>query len=150
MCQSSVVRIGIVILGGIVVLASACAPAVDAGLPVVTDPSIRSARKGELCAAGAHLPPVSGVLTGSANASPQYVWLRSDSGESVYVAWPTGFTVRFAPDVRLLDETGSVFARGGDRLELPSVDPGAHAGTKDDPYPAIGIVGARCFWDDGP
>jgi len=147
-CQSSVVRI--VVLGCIAVLASACAPAVGAGLSVVTDPSIRGAHEGEVCAAGAYLPPVAGVLIGQASAPPQYVWLRSDGGESVYIAWPSGFTVRFAPEAQLLDEAGQVFAKAGDRIELPSVDPAAHAGTKDDPYPAVGIIGDRCFWDDNP
>jgi hypothetical protein len=57
---------------------------------------------------------LSAVLGGDP-ADPDIAWLEGYlSGERMSVAWPTGFTARFAPELEVMDPTGRVVLREGD------------------------------------
>jgi hypothetical protein len=54
-------------------------------------------------------------LTGDPN-DPRVAWVVS-SGKRLDVVFPYGFSARFAPDLEVLDATGVVVARAGDRID---------------------------------
>jgi hypothetical protein len=53
-----------------------------------------------------------------AEADPRAVWVENPSGTRVDLAWPAGFSARFAPGLELADARGAVVARGGDEVRL--------------------------------
>ena len=55
------------------------------------------------------------VLAGDAN-DPRVAWLVS-SGKRVDVVFPFGFRARFAPNLEVLNDSGVVVARAGDRID---------------------------------
>ena len=55
------------------------------------------------------------VLAGDAN-DPRVAWLLS-GGKRVDVVFPLGFSARFNPGLEVLDGSGAVVARGGDRID---------------------------------
>ncbi len=61
-------------------------------------------------------------------ADPRVTWLVRDDGSRQDIIWPPGFTARFSPKLEVLDASGSVVFRGGDRI-----DGGCTAGPPDDP-----------------
>ena len=65
-------------------------------------------------------------LHGSAVASDP-VWLETVAKPSgrVAVGWPAGFWARFSPSLELIDATGTVVAREGDRLSKIGGFPGS-------------------------
>jgi hypothetical protein len=60
---------------------------------------------------------LSGVLQGSPEDA-RFAWVIAADGLRVDVDWPPGFRVRFSDALELLDQSGSVVARGGDELTL--------------------------------
>ena len=55
------------------------------------------------------------VLAGDAH-DPQVAWLIEGTTR-VDVVFPYGFSARFAPGLEVIDESGAVVARGGDRID---------------------------------
>ena len=56
------------------------------------------------------------VIHGSAT-DPHVTWATSlDGSRRSEILWPVGYTAHFAPTLQVLDETGKVVAREGDRL----------------------------------
>lgn len=56
------------------------------------------------------------IIHGSAT-DPHVTWATSQDGSQRFeILWPVGYTVRFAPTLQVLDETGKVVAREGDQL----------------------------------
>jgi hypothetical protein len=58
-------------------------------------------------------------LRGDPNAPGEKVWVEPigpGAGGPRLVTWPTGFRARFAPRLELIDASGLVVAREGDRL----------------------------------
>ncbi len=47
---------------------------------------------------------------------PQLAWLVTEVGTRVNVAWPIGYRARFNPTIEVLDHTGMVVLREGDRI----------------------------------
>ncbi len=54
---------------------------------------------------------------------PRVVWLEPGPGD-LSVVFPTGFTARFVPSLEVLNASGSVVLREGDRIEGACVGPG--------------------------
>ncbi len=54
-------------------------------------------------------------LTGSAE-DPRVTWLVNVSGKRIDILWPRGFSARFDPDLEVLDASGTVVYRAGDRI----------------------------------
>jgi hypothetical protein len=96
------------------------------------------------CPAFARTNPVAGNLEGQAGAR-EPVWLRADDGRHLSVAWPVGFTLRFAPDAAIYTDRGTVVGRAGDRIVLGQTGQGDAAGTFDDPYFASGLLFGGCY-----
>lgn len=101
-----------------------------------------------LCNLAAAINPVSGALEGDQSDAIWPVWLRAVDGSRLYVLWPRGFSVRFAPDLTLLDEAGAPFASVSGVL-LGQVGRVPTMGTKDRPYTASGLIhgnlGGGCY-----
>ena len=55
-----------------------------------------------------------GTLAGSPT-DPRVAWLAEPQGGRVEIVWPSGFTARFDPDLAVVDATGKVVYRAGDR-----------------------------------
>jgi hypothetical protein len=96
-----------------------------------------------LCTLGKPIPPVIGTLDGRAGASDP-VWLVASDGHPMIVVWPAGFSVRFDPTVRLLNDRGGIVAQRGDTMELGNRTTDA-VGTHDDPYIAAGAQFGGCY-----
>jgi hypothetical protein len=63
------------------------------------------------------------VLAGDAN-DPRVAWLL-ESGARVDVVFPPGFSARFTPALEVLNASGAVVARAGDRIDGYCVTAGA-------------------------
>jgi len=63
------------------------------------------------------------VLTGDPN-DPRVAWLMA-SGTRVDVVFPSGFTARFTPALEVLNASGAVVGRAGDRIDGYCVTAGA-------------------------
>jgi hypothetical protein len=61
-------------------------------------------------------------------ADPRVAWLDDDRGGRHELIWPPGYTARFTPELRVIDTSGTVVFRGGERI-----DGGCTAGSVDDP-----------------
>lgn len=124
-----------------VVVASCADPA-----PSPSGPHLRTFAWSDqvLCNAAAAVSPVTGALEGDP-ADPELVWLRSDTGQRLSIAWPAGFVVQFNPEAALHDDHGVVVARAGTTVNLTQVFLGAHAGTLEDPYFASGLLFVGCY-----
>jgi hypothetical protein len=59
--------------------------------------------------------------------------------------WPAGFTLRFAPDVAIYTDRGTLVGRAGNRIVLGQTRPGDAAGTFDDPCSASGLLFGGCY-----
>lgn len=136
----SCTRAHVPMVASLMLVVAACAS--RTGLPILTDPSVQRV---PLCDAAAALPHVVGVLDGSPAASVSSVWLTDASGRRVVIRWPAGYSVRPSPSLQLLAEDGAVVATVGQRLDLPHAALADHEGTFEDPYPAVGLVGDRCY-----
>ena len=55
-----------------------------------------------------------GTLTGSPTDA-RLAWLAEPQDGRVEIVWPQGFTARFDPDLAILDASGKVVYRAGDR-----------------------------------
>jgi hypothetical protein len=63
-------------------------------------------------------------------ADPRVAWLVGSGGERQELIWPPGFSARFAPDLQVLDASGAIVFRAGDRIQGgctagPAGDPGS-------------------------
>jgi hypothetical protein len=74
------------------------------------------------------------TLTGSPN-DPRLAWLSTSEGRRVELVWPPGYGARFAPDLEVLNESGSVVFRAGD-----VVDGGCVKGPPDDLHSVFRIL----------
>jgi hypothetical protein len=88
--------------------------------------------------------PVTGAFEGDAADPREPVWLRAPDGRRISIVWPAGFTVRFTPAARLLNEHQEPVAAGGDNVTL-QVPRAAASGTFEDPYYATGILLGGCY-----
>ena len=61
-------------------------------------------------------------------ADPRIVWLTDAEGRRRDLIWPPGYTARFAPELQVIDRSGTVVFVGGERI-----DGGCTAGGVDDP-----------------
>ena len=66
-----------------------------------------------LCAGGGF---VEGQRLHGAPDDPRLVWMEKSDGTREEVAWPTGFSARFTPELELLDGSGRVVAWEGTRV----------------------------------
>ena len=98
-----------------------------------------------VCPAFGLVDPVAGSLQGDPAGRPDTVWLEGKDGRHLSVVWPGGFTVRFEPDVTLVDDHGKAVASAGDTVTLGQVRADSHAGTFVDPYIASGILFDGCY-----
>ena len=57
-----------------------------------------------------------GTLAGSPT-DPRVAWLAEPKGGRVEIVWPQGFTARFDPDLAVLDASGKVVYRAGDKID---------------------------------
>jgi hypothetical protein len=71
---------------------------------------------GEYGCAGVGFDPV--VFHGSQVGADTLVWVDDPNQRQVALVWPHGFSVRFDPQLQLLDGDGSIVARDGDTIEL--------------------------------
>ena len=55
-----------------------------------------------------------GTLAGSPT-DPRVAWLAEPQGGRVEIVWPQGFSARFDPNLAVLDASGKVVYRAGDR-----------------------------------
>lgn len=55
-----------------------------------------------------------GMLAGSPT-DPRVAWLVGSNGARSEIVWPRGFTARFDPDLAVVDASGKVVYRAGDR-----------------------------------
>lgn len=58
-------------------------------------------------------------LEGTVVGSPydqRYAWLVSDNGFRVELVWPIGYRARFVPELEVLDQSGGVEWRQGDKV----------------------------------
>ena len=55
-----------------------------------------------------------GTLAGSPT-DPRVAWLAEPQGGRVEIVWPHGYTARFDPDLAVVDASGKVVYRAGDR-----------------------------------
>jgi hypothetical protein len=104
---------------------------------------------GQVCPAFAVTDPVEGTLAGD-RSDPEHVWLVGSSGGRISVTWPAGFTLVFAPEATLYDQTGQLFARAGDTIDLGQIRVSSHAGTPADPYLVAGLISASAANGNGP
>jgi hypothetical protein len=101
-----------------VILLSACAstptPTPTASLPVsyLPAPSLPTL---EFVSQGCADVGLDAFLTGSAE-DPRVTWLVNVSGKRIDILWPRGFSARFDPDLEVLDGSGLVVYRAGDRI----------------------------------
>ena len=56
---------------------------------------------------------IDAVLAGDPN-DPRVAWLEWNGRRDI--VWPPGFTARFAPNLQVLDGSGTVVFRAGDRI----------------------------------
>lgn len=75
-----------------------------------------------------------GTLAGSPT-DPRVTWLAMSGGGRHEIIWPPGFTARFDPDLAVLDASGKVVYRAGDKI-----DGGCVASPNDDPASLLLIV----------
>ena len=66
-------------------------------------------------------PPCAGVgtdatLTGSPT-DPRLAWMVDPQGGRHEIVWPQGFTARFDPELAVLDASGTVVYRAGDKID---------------------------------
>jgi hypothetical protein len=66
-------------------------------------------------------PPCAGVgteatLAGS-RTDPRLAWMVDPQGGRHEIVWPRGFTARFDPDLAVLDASGKVVYRAGDKID---------------------------------
>jgi hypothetical protein len=66
-------------------------------------------------------PPCAGVgteatLTGTPT-DPRLAWMVDPQGGRHEIVWPRGFTARFDPDLAVLDASGKVVYRAGDKID---------------------------------
>jgi hypothetical protein len=78
------------------------------------------------------IPPCAGVgteatLAGS-RTDPRLAWMVDSQGGRHEIVWPRGFTARFDPDLAVLDASGKVVYRAGDKI-----DGGCVTGGEDSP-----------------
>jgi hypothetical protein len=124
----------------VLISVATCAPSNDVALR--TNPNVQ---RNNLCF-GQAIPNVEGVLRGSWDASPDYVWLEQASGRRLFALWPAGWRVSFKDQLTLFDELGVAVATEGMHLEFPTVSLGSHTGTSADPYPLTGTFPNGCYW----
>lgn len=117
--------------------AAACGGPVQTQLP--EDPNIRAL---DLCSGGAALPPLSGVLV--AAPMPRQVLLKMDTGAEATLLWPPGFGLDSSSGA-IFDPTGANVFSIGHSIILDQVSPHEHAGTADDPYRVVGVIGRVCY-----
>jgi hypothetical protein len=56
-----------------------------------------------------------GTVVGDA-ADPRIVWLETERHGTKLLVWPPGYVARFDPDLQVIDSTGRIVFRGGDRV----------------------------------
>lgn len=56
------------------------------------------------------------TLVGS-RTDPRLAWMVDFQGGRHEIVWPRGFTARFDPDLAVLDASGKVVYRAGDRID---------------------------------
>jgi hypothetical protein len=98
-----------------------------------------------LCTLGLAVRPVEGTFHGDPTASRDKAWLIDASGQRIFVAWPEGFSLRFAPGAELIDDQARVVAREGDLITFKQVNREDHTGSIDDPYFAAGALFSTCY-----
>jgi hypothetical protein len=91
------------LVGTVVLLLAACGATPTPSLPTV-------AEVGQACAGVGN----DGTLAGSPT-DPRVAWLVGSQGGRKEIVWPPGFTARFDPDLAVLDASGKVVYRAGDR-----------------------------------
>jgi hypothetical protein len=65
---------------------------------------------------------IDATLAGAAN-DPRVVWLVSAGGVEGDIIWPPGFSARFDPGLQVLDASGTVVFRAGDKISSGCVAP---------------------------
>ena len=93
----------LLLVGAIALLLAACGATPTPSLPTV-------AELPQACAGIGN----DGMLAGSPT-DPRVTWLAGPQGERGEIVWPPGFTARFDPDLAVLDASGNVVYRAGDR-----------------------------------
>ncbi len=95
-----------VLLGGtLAILLAACGASPTPTLPTLSEDN----------------PPCAGVgteatLAGS-HTDPRLAWMVDSQGGRHDIVWPRGFTARFDPDLAVLDASGKVVYRAGDKID---------------------------------
>lgn len=97
-----------------------------------------------LCSSAVAAEPLEGVLRGSAEVDDP-VWLQLADGKRASIVWPSGFTIRFDPDLILSNELGSEVAREGETVTLTQVNQDPQTGTPTNPYIASGSLFGNCY-----
>jgi hypothetical protein len=122
--------------------------ALEGTVPAPTDPTIvpGSQNTGACTFIGIN-PHVVGSLEVDPSDPTWPIHIRTLTGRVVYVLWPAGFRVRFAP-LQLIDERGLVISTGS--ISLDQVALTKSGGTKADPYRATGLFANRCYVTASP
>ncbi len=95
----------VLLVGTIAILLAACG-----ATPTPTLPTLPMRAEDTPCAGVGN----DGTLVGSPT-DPRVAWLAEPQGGRVEIVWPQGFTARFDPDLAVLDASGKVVYRAGDR-----------------------------------
>jgi hypothetical protein len=109
-------RFGRVIFASVLVAACAATPQPSFSLPTLSTDS------GACRGVG-----VEGTLAGNPSDA-RLAWIDLDHADRQEVIWPPGFRARFAPDLEIVDATGTVVLRDRDRIAG-----GCTAGGPEDP-----------------
>ena len=129
----------VVLAAGVGVNRLLAPPAVAMSIPTY------AATHANVCPAYAVVRPLTGVLRVNRQAADP-LWLEHD-GRRLYLVWPQGFHLVFAPTASLVDESGRTIANEGQTLTLTQTNTYDHAGTTADPYVAQGMgLGFGCYY----
>jgi hypothetical protein len=90
---------------GVVVLLAACSTTPSPSLPTLATYS-----------GGCRGVGLDATLAGS-STDPRVTWLVGSEGGRGEIIWPPGFTARFDPDLAVLDASGKVVYRAGDKID---------------------------------
>jgi hypothetical protein len=89
--------------------------------------------------------PVAGTLDIVPLDGQAETYVVTADSERLFIVWPAGFSATTANGGAILDEEHRILYAEGEAVELSHVDRRLHAGTKDDPVKAAGILEDTCY-----
>ena len=95
----------VLLVGTFAILIAACGATPNPSLPTLSG----------------DIPPCAGVGTEATLAGsptdPRLAWMVDSHGRRHEIVWQRGFTARFDPDLAVLDASGKVVYRAGDKID---------------------------------